>query len=400
MGLDFPGDVHVHNLSPVGRDGQPLDMQPTEQVSACCTWYHDAYATRGPQCCWRLERTTPTLPVAPPGASSLVRTNGVVISHNVVVGTVPATHTHMTSACVLPTPAALCVLLGSDNGVLQLVRLPGPAQACTVHVVKPIMVRALRCNLMACHNHAQPAAPTSLVMHPGLHAPVLLACLRDSSLVVVQAPDTQESWVEAAEGGATMLVALLGGHGLACCRDASLGNAQGMGWPQVYAAAGHSVHVLLGSTAVATHSRSSEGGSMPTGMWGAMCAATTPPLSLAVLSFLNGTRVMAVHGAWYTVCTRRLMYDVSSSPGTQLLDVTSDIALDAEATTVAAGLVAPNVLAQVTASGVTLVHLQSSGRGGVPRVAPGTTSGSSSGVSDMPRQLSMTRRSSSSRCGG
>lgn len=85
--------------------------------------------------------------------------------------------------------------------------------------------------------------------------------------------------------------------------------------------------------------------------------------------------------------------------GTQLLDVTPDVGVDADAATVAAGLVAPNVVAQVTATGVTLLHLQpfAGGRGGLARSAPGGTSSSSSGGSDVPRQLSMTRRSSSSR---
>lgn len=149
------------------------------------------------------------------------------------------------------------------------------------------------------HASSQRAPALALTVH---YAPsgalCLLAALNDMSLAVLQAPDsTAGSWAQAAEAGSHMLCATRGFHGAPWCSDAAVGDLQGMGRPQVYAAAGNGVHVLLGSTAVTTHSRSSEGGSMPTGMWGATCTAMSPPMPLAVLSFLNGTRIMAVHGA-------------------------------------------------------------------------------------------------------
>ncbi len=80
-------------------------------------------------------------------------------------------------------------------------------------------------------------------------------------------------------------------------------------------------------------------------------------------------------------------------PGTQFLDVTSDINVSCEHATIAAGLVAPNVLAQVTCTHVLLLHLQpeSNVQAMPPRAASGGV------IGDVPRQLSMTRRSSSSR---
>lgn len=138
----------------------------------------------------------------------------------------------------------------------------------------------------------------ALAMHAGLGKPCVLAALKDNSLAVLQAPGMESSdccWAHAVQAGAQLVVATRGWQASGC-QDASVGDLLGMDSPQVYAAAGHSVHVMLGSSPVTMHSSTSAGGSIPTGMWSAACTATSPPLPLAVISFLNGTRIMAVHG--------------------------------------------------------------------------------------------------------
>lgn len=267
------------------------------------------HPSRTTRCCLRLGHTTQTSPAAKagPGTPTNVVRPPWDAPHQRPghsTHTVPVKFPHVCVGLMLPTlkgeacEPRLLLGRGRDVQVVQLSHDP-PMGA---HLLADIeMVRAVTTvhAVPTATANQQAATVIALAMHQGISGtPLVLAVLGNDSVVALCAPnvDSTARWVDSVRAGG-LKCATRSGHQPPACKDATLGDLQGMGWPQVYAATGHSVHVMLGSALVKTHSRTSPGGSTPTGMWGAACTATSPPLPIAVLSFLNGTRVMAVQGA-------------------------------------------------------------------------------------------------------